>query len=76
MEINDVISKIQECIIVAHSFSKDLGDKHSIHRDYLLSHLNDITLSQINQALLTMKEDGEIELSNDFNIIHIVKNNL
>lgn len=69
MEPSEVITRIRNCINNAHSFSETLGKSTSIHRDYLLKNLNDISATEIHQGLLELQENGEVELGSDFNMI-------
>lgn len=75
METNEIISKIKECIKSAHQFSEGLRKSTSIHRDYLINCLNDISSTEIHVALLEMKESGEVEFGvNDPDVIMLTDN--
>ena len=63
MTTSETILKIKNCIKDAHSFSENLGKSTSIHRNYLIRSLCDISSTQINVDLLEMKNNSEIEFN-------------
>lgn len=69
MTKHEVILKIKDCIREAHSFSGNLGDSTSIHRDHLIKSLEDISSSDIQAALLELKDNGQIRFAEDEDII-------
>jgi len=65
----ELILRIKTEINEAHKFSKNLGAPTSIHRDYLLAKLNDVSPTEIHIGLLDLKDQGQIEFGNDPNVI-------
>ena len=69
MESREIILKIKKCIKSAHKFSEGLGDSTSIHKDYIIDSLKDISSTKIHIALLEMKEKGEIKFTTNDPVI-------
>ena len=69
MNKKELIFRIKTAINEAHKFSKNLETPTSIHRDYLLANLKDISPTEIHIGLLDFKEQGQIELKNDATVI-------
>jgi hypothetical protein len=74
MNLEKIISRIEESINEAHAFSKNLGESRSIHRNYLIDKLNDIPPNEIHCGLLKLKDQGKIDFSPDSDVILLTPN--
>lgn len=69
MQNNQIKIRIIECIKNAHLFSNKMGGLNSIHYDYLINNLSDITSTDIHVELLYLKDKDIIDYNSDTGII-------
>ncbi|WP_396171225.1 hypothetical protein [Flavobacterium sp.] len=74
MKNNEVEIRIIECIKKAHLFSNELGNLSSIHYDYLLNNLTDISSTRIHTTLLDLHEKGKIDYKSNSEVITLKEN--
>jgi len=62
-DLSKIISRIMECIAEAHSFTQglDLPTANYLQRDYLLNKLDDLSVPEINLALLELNKRKVID---------------
>ena len=67
--MENIESKIINCIKKAHSFSSSLGDSSSILRDYIVNNLASFSSTDIHVELLKLNEKGIIKYDSESGLI-------
>ena len=73
---NNISFKIKNCINNAHSFSKGLEKSTSIHFDYLVNNITNVTSTEIHIELLDLKDKGKVDYNSDTGIIIFKENHI
>ena len=74
MQNNQIKTRIIKCIKTAHLLSNKMGGLSSIHYDYLINNLSDISSTDIHVELLYLKDKGKIDYNSDTGIIILKEN--
>lgn len=69
MQNNQIKTRIIECIKNAHLFSNKMGGLSSIHYDYLINNLSDISSTDIHIELLDLHEKDIIDYNSNTGLI-------